>query len=156
MYTERETTFPFHFTFVPSHQVRYLSFLCILCIVAVTSRPSYLAWKGKEHQTPKTQTYTTVNHPTNSIQEVEKYIVFFTGCRRQTNWCTLLLRIFRYLAQPRTLIGCPQAWSCHCIWEWRSYQKVFRFFRLSYHQWGCYSSNFGRGGTPIGRFGNLI
>ena len=62
MYTETEKT---SFTFVhtkvapPSHEFSYLSFLLLLCILAVTSRPSYLAWKGEEDWTQKTQTYTT-------------------------------------------------------------------------------------------------
>ena len=37
----------------------YLSSLFPSCIVAVTSHPSYLAWKREEHRTQKTQTYTT-------------------------------------------------------------------------------------------------
>ena len=37
----------------------YLSSLFPSCIVAVTSRPCYSAWKGEEHQTQKTQTYTS-------------------------------------------------------------------------------------------------
>ena len=65
MYTERDTTFLPPFIFVhtkvtpPSYQCCYLSFLIPPCIVAVTSCPSYLAWKGEEHWTQKTQTYTT-------------------------------------------------------------------------------------------------
>ena len=39
-----------------------------LCIVAVRSHHSYLAWKGEEHWTPKTQTYTT-----SSIQDMVEY-----------------------------------------------------------------------------------
>ena len=65
MYTEREKSFPSPFTFdhtkvaPPSHLFGYLSSLFPSCILAVTSRPSYLAWKGEEHQTQKTQTYTS-------------------------------------------------------------------------------------------------
>ena len=57
--------FLFPFTFVHtkvapfSHQFRYISSLFLFCIFTVTSRPSYLAWKGEERRTQKTQTYTT-------------------------------------------------------------------------------------------------
>ena len=37
----------------PSHQFHDLSSLFPLCILAVTSHPSYLAWKGEEHRTQK-------------------------------------------------------------------------------------------------------
>ena len=83
----------------PPHHFCYLSSLFPSCILAVTSRPSYLGWKGEEHRTQKKQTHTT---PTNLQIEISKSTVFLvlhlmniptynlfrhTTCNHCCSWC---------------------------------------------------------------------
>ena len=92
----------------------------------------------------------------NKVNEIRHYFLTILGCGSQTNRCAIFLRLLWYLAQPRSFPGRFETGCRHRLRERGQRQKVFRLFRLCYHQRRRFSSNPGWRGSPSWRSGNSI